>query len=143
MKRHFLIALFLSIFFAFAFSLAFADDENKLPKPDPAFNGKIGASRDDSKPDWPQRPKAHAGAPNVILILLDDVGFGAPSVFGGPIDTPALQKLADNGILYNRFHVNAMCSPTRAALLSGRNSHQMAFGLLPLFADCGRPVAIW
>ncbi|MGA3350975.1 MAG: arylsulfatase [Candidatus Sulfotelmatobacter sp.] len=124
MKRYFLIGLFLASFLSYGF----AQSNNQLPKPDPAFNGKIGASRDDSKPDWPQRLKAHAGAPNVILILLDDVGFGAASVFGGPIDTPALQKLADGGLRYNRFHVNAMCSPTRAALLSGRNSHQMAFG---------------
>src|ERR1700735_3522244 len=104
-----------------------AQNDNKLPKPDPAFTGTID-TRDNSKVDWPQRPKAHTGAPNVILILLDDVGFGASSVFGGPIDTPALQKLAASGLRYNRFHVNAMCSPTRAALLSGRNSHQMTFG---------------
>jgi arylsulfatase len=62
------------------------------------------------------------------VILLDDVGFAATSVFGGPVGTPELQKLADGGLRFNRFHVNAMCSPTRAALLSGRNSHQMAFG---------------
>ena len=104
-----------------------AQNDNKLPKPDPAFNGTID-TRDNSKVDWPQRPKAHAGAPNVVLILLDDGGFGATSVFGGPIDTPALQQLADQGLRYNRFHVNALCSPTRAALLSGRNSHQMGFG---------------
>jgi arylsulfatase A-like enzyme len=124
MKRYFLIGLFLASFFSFAF----AQNESKLPQADPAFNGKIDATRDSSKPDWPQSPKAHAGAPNVVLILLDDAGYGATSTFGGPIDTPELQKLADAGLRYTRFHVNAMCSPTRAALLSGRNSHQVGFG---------------
>jgi len=128
MKRNLLTALFLASFISSAFSSALAADDSKLPKPDSAFNGKVSASRDASKPDWPQHPKAHAGAPNIVLILLDDVGFGATSAFGGPINTPELQKLADGGLRYNRFHVNAMCSPTRAALLSGRNSHQMAFG---------------
>ena len=123
MTRHFFFTLFLLSFVSFAF----AQNDSKLPRPDPAFNGKID-KRDSSKPDWPQHPKAHSGAPNVVLILLDDVGFGASSTFGGPIDTPAFQQLADNGLRYNRFHVNAMCSPTRAALLAGRNSHQMGFG---------------
>lgn len=124
MRRYLLTALFLTGFF----SSGSAQQDNKLPKPDPVFNGKINVKREDSKLDWPQHPKAHTGVPNVVLILLDDVGFGATSVFGGPVDTPELQKLSDAGLRYNRFHVNAMCSPTRAALLSGRNSHQMAFG---------------
>src|ERR1700678_2051035 len=126
MRRHFLTAFFLIGLFSFAFA---GDDCNSnLPNADPAFKGKTGATRDDSKADWPQRPKAHPGAPSVVLILLDDVGFGATSVFGGPVETPGLHKLADGGLTYNRFHVNAMCSPPRAALLSGRNSHEMAFG---------------
>jgi arylsulfatase A-like enzyme len=124
MRRYILPVLFLSSFLTSGYTQA----ANKLPQSDPAFNGKVSVTREDSKPDWPQRPKAHAGAPNVVLILLDDVGYGATSVFGGPVDAPELQKLADGGLRYNRFHVNAMCSPTRAALLSGRNSHQMAFG---------------
>jgi arylsulfatase len=102
--------------------------QGNLPRPDPPFNGQIGANRDQSVPDWPHKPQAPAGAPNVILILLDDVGFAATSVFGGPVHTPTLARLAASGLRYNRFHVNAMCSPTRAALLSGRNSHQMTFG---------------
>ncbi len=101
---------------------------DSLPKPDPEFKGKIDPSRDKSTPDWPQRPTAPKGAPNVILILLDDVGFGATSVFGGPIPTPELDALAKSGLRYNRFHVNALCSPTRAALLSGRNDHEIGFG---------------
>jgi Sulfatase len=124
MKFRCLTALFLASFV----SLGYAQIGSKLPQPEPAFNGKISPTRDDSKPDWPREPRAHAGAPNVVLILLDDVGFGATSVFGGPVNTPDLQKFADAGLRYNRFHVNAMCSPTRAALLSGRNSHEMAFG---------------
>jgi len=94
MKRCFLIVLFFTIFFSFGF----AADDSGLPKPDPAFNGKVNITREASKPDWPQRPKPQAGDPNVVLILLDDVGFGATSVFGGPVDAPELQKLADNGL---------------------------------------------
>jgi arylsulfatase A-like enzyme len=101
-----------------------------LPKLDPAFHGKIDPSRDKSSPDWPQRPGAPKGAPNVVLILLDDVGFGAVLLLAGPVATPALSQLAATGLRYNRFHVNAMCSPTRGALLSGRNSHEMGFGAI-------------
>jgi arylsulfatase len=99
-----------------------------LPKPPAPFRGKIDVSRDKSTPDWPETVKAPAGAPNIVLVLLDDVGFGATSAFGGPVETPDLEKLASNGLRYNRFFVNAMCSPTRGALLSGRNSHQLGFG---------------
>ncbi len=73
---------------------------------------------------WPEPPKAPAGAPNVVLILIDDVGFGATSAFGGPISTPNFERLADSGLRYNSFHVNSLCSPTRAALLTGRNNHK-------------------
>ena len=77
---------------------------------------------------WPRPPKAPAGAPNVVLILVDDVGFGATSTFGGPIPTPTFDKLAAAGLRYNSFHVNSLCSPTRAALLTGRNNHEVGFG---------------
>jgi arylsulfatase len=77
---------------------------------------------------WPESPKAPAGSPNVVLILLDDVGFGATSALGGPVQTPTFEKLAQNGLLYNSFHMNALCSPTRAALLTGRNNHEVGFG---------------
>ncbi len=77
--------------------------------------------------DWKQ-PTAPQGAPNVILVLLDDVGFGAASTFGGPAATPTFDKLAAEGLRYNRFHTTAVCSPTRAALLSGRNQHRVQFG---------------
>jgi arylsulfatase len=72
--------------------------------------------------------KAKAGSPNIVLVLLDDVGFAATSVTGGPVKAPALEQLASEGLRYNSFHVNALCSPTRAALLSGRNNHQLGFG---------------
>ncbi|MFZ0298842.1 MAG: hypothetical protein WAM13_10885 [Candidatus Sulfotelmatobacter sp.] len=81
------------------FSLGYAQNGSKLPQAEPPFNGKITRTRDDSKPDWKPEPKAHAGAPNVVLILLEDVGFGATSTFAGPVNTPA-QKLADGGLRY-------------------------------------------
>jgi arylsulfatase len=81
-------------------------------------------------PVWPVAPHPPAGAPNVVLILLDDVGFGAAGTFGGPAATPALDRLAAGGIRYNDFNTAAICSPTRAALLSGRNHHQVGFGNL-------------
>ena len=79
-------------------------------------------------PAWPPVVKGPPGAPNVVLVLLDDVGYGYSSVFGGPVPTPNIDKVASQGLRYNNFHVNAMCSPTRAALLSGRNSHEIGFG---------------
>lgn len=79
-------------------------------------------------PAWPPVLKAPPGAPNVVLVLLDDTGYGYSSVFGGPVPTPNIDKVASQGLRYNNFHVNAMCSPTRAALLSGRNSHEIGFG---------------
>ena len=68
------------------------------------------------------------GAPNVLIILLDDVGFGAASTFGGPCRTPTADRLAAGGLMYNRFHTTALCAPTRAALLSGRNHHSVGMG---------------
>lgn len=79
-------------------------------------------------PIVPLRPPT--GAPNVLVILLDDVGFGASSAFGGPVHTPIAEKLAKNGLKYNRFHTTALCSPTRAALLTGRNHHSVGFGAI-------------
>jgi arylsulfatase len=79
-------------------------------------------------PIQPLRPPA--GAPNVLVVLLDDVGFGASSAFGGPVHTPTAERLAAGGLKYNRFHTTALCSPTRAALLSGRNHHTVGFGAI-------------
>lgn len=105
-----------------------------LPQPDPPFQGKVDINPGDSTPDWPKPVNAPDGAPNIVLILLDDVGFAATSTFGGTTPTPALDRLADGGLRYNRFHVTPMCAPTRAALLSGRNSHQVGFGRIPELA---------
>jgi hypothetical protein len=101
-----------------------------VPKPDAEFKGKIGYTFADSQQDFPQPISAPKGAPNIVLILLDDVGFGQPGTFGGPIPTPSLDKLASQGLRYNRFHTTGICSPTRAALLTGRNHHQVATGTI-------------
>ena len=98
-------------------------ERSVLPIPPAPFQGTIGLRSSESTPSFPQAVTAPDGAPNVVLILLDDVGFGASSTFGGPIDTPTLQRLSDTGLRYDRFHTTAVCSPTRAALLTGRNHH--------------------
>ncbi|WP_343667985.1 arylsulfatase [Chitinophaga sp.] len=90
---------------------------------DTTYKGKIGKTLADSQEWWAPVTKAPAGAPNVVLILLDDVGFGASSSFGGLIRTPVLDQLANNGLRYTNFHTTAICAPTRSALLTGRNSH--------------------
>src|SRR5271157_1046318 len=112
----------------FVGGLAVAQDV--LPKPETPFHGKIGRTAKDSTPDFPKGVEAPKGAPNVLLILTDDVGFGASSPFGGPIQTPTLQRLADTGLRYNTFHTTALCSPTRAALITGRNHHTNASGVI-------------
>jgi hypothetical protein len=101
-----------------------------LPYPDPPFRGTIGRTTADSKSDFPQPVQAPRGAPNALLIMTDDVGFGASSTFGGAIPTPAFDKLAARGLKYNRFHTTALCSPTRAALISGRNQHNAHTGMI-------------
>jgi arylsulfatase len=105
-----------------------------LPKPEPPFKGKIGRTVKDSTPDFPKGVEAPKGAPNVLLIMTDDVGFGASSVFGGPIQTPTFQRLAESGLRYNMYHTTALCSPTRAALITGRNHHTNASGVITEFA---------
>ena len=83
-----------------------------------------------SKPSWPPRIVPPKGAPNILLIMTDDVGFAAPSTFGGVIPTPALDRIAANGLRYTNFHSTALCSPTRAALITGRNHHSVGFGVI-------------
>lgn len=92
------------------------------------FGGKIAKTLDSTVQWWPERTKAPKGAPNVVWILLDDVGFGASSAFGGLIETPTFDSLANNGLRYTNFHTTGICSPTRAALLTGRNSHSVGMG---------------
>jgi len=119
---------------ALVLGTTFAQDAAKngkqLPKPDPKFKGKVGKTFEESQPSYPKPLEAPKGSPNVLLILLDDVGFGMCSPFGGSVQTPNLQKLAKNGLTYTRFHTTALCSPTRAALLAGRNHHSVATGVI-------------
>ena len=97
-----------------------------LPRPDFHFKGSIGRTfLDSDKAQFPQPVQAPKGAPNIVVILLDDAGFGQFSTFGGGIPSPTIQKLADEGLRYNRFHTTALCSPTRAALITGRNHHDL------------------
>jgi Sulfatase len=105
-----------------------------LPPPEPPFEGHIGRTVKESTPDFPKMIEAPAGAPNILLVLTDDVGFGATSTFGGPIQTPNFQRLADSGLRYNMYHTTALCSPTRAALITGRNHHSVASGVITEFA---------
>jgi len=108
--------------------------QEALPKPEPPFRGKIGRTVKDSSPDFPKGVEAPKGAPNVLLIMTDDVGFGATSTFDGPIQTPTFEQLADSGLRYNMYHTTALCSPTRAALITGRNHHTNASGVITEFA---------
>ena len=113
----------------------FSPDRTVLPIPDPNFGGTIGRTLDASVADWTinMTPSTPEGAPNVLLVLIDDAGFGNPSTFGGPVSTPAMTRVADQGLRYNSFHVTALCSPTRAALLTGRNHHTVGFGSIGEF----------
>jgi len=103
-------------------------DGRYLPNPPPQFAGEINLNARDSKAYWPPRVVPPKGAPNVLLIMTDDCGFGAPSTFGGVISTPALDRIAHAGLRYTQFHSTALCSPTRAALITGRNHHSVGFG---------------
>jgi arylsulfatase len=102
----------------------------RLPIPDQPFAGVIRELAADSTPARPEIQRPPAGAPNVVVVMYDDVGFGAPSTFGGPVPTPALDRVAGQGLTYNRFHTTAMCSPTRAALITGRNHHSAHMGAI-------------
>src|SRR6266436_4661383 len=105
-------------------------DGKQLPPPPPKFGGVINERASASKPSWPPRIVPPKGAPNVLLIMTDDVGFAAPSTFGGVIPTPALDRIAQMGLRYTQFHSTALCSPTRAALITGRNHHTVGFGVV-------------
>ena len=101
-----------------------------LPPPPQPFGGVIELNAAQSQPYWPMRVVPPKGAPNILLIMTDDVGFAAPSTFGGVIPTPALDRVAANGLRYTNFHSTALCSPTRAALITGRNHHSAGFGVV-------------
>ena len=105
-------------------------DGKQLPPPAPKFGGVIKEKASESKPWWAPRVVPPKGAPNVLLIMTDDVGFAAPSTFGGVIPTPALDRIAAQGLRYTDFHSTALCSPTRAALITGRNHHSVGNGVV-------------
>src|SRR5262245_53924852 len=99
-----------------------------LPRPDFHFPGEVGRTYLESDPaQFPQPVTAPRGAPNILLILLDDVGFGQFSTFGGGVPSPTMDRLAKEGLRFNRFHTTALCSPTRAAMITGRNHHSTSF----------------
>jgi len=101
-----------------------------LPPPTPSFGGKIGDTAAQSKPYWPPRVVPPKGAPNVLLIMTDDAGYGVASTFGGVIPTPSLDRIAQSGLRYTNFNSTALCSPTRAALITGRNHQSAGFGVV-------------
>ena len=104
---------------------------SSLPIPDFRFTGSVGRTiLDSDPPQFPAQPKPPAGAPNIVLILIDDAGYGQFGTFGGAIPTPALDRVAANGVKFTRFHTTALCSPTRAALLTGRNHHSAGTGVI-------------
>src|SRR6478752_10857423 len=105
-------------------------DGRYLPPPPPPFQGEINLNALQSKPAWPARVVPPKDAPNILLIMTDDVGFGAPSTFGGVIPTPSLDRIANDGLRYTNFNSTALCSPTRAALITGRNHHSVGFGVI-------------
>ena len=102
------------------------------------FQGKIGTTYKDSEPDW-SSPASPVGAPNVLVILLDDTGFGNLGCYGSTINTPNMDALAENGLRYNNFHVTPLCSPSRASLLTGRNHHAVGVATITGGGDAGFP----
>jgi arylsulfatase A-like enzyme len=105
-------------------------DGRYLPVPPRPFGGTINLEADQSKPYWPPRVVPPKGAPNVLLIMTDDQGYGVTGTFGGVIPTPALDRIANAGLRYTQFHSTALCSPTRAAIITGRNHHSVGFGVI-------------
>ena len=104
---------------------------SSLPRPDFHFPGNVGRTFEDSDPAiFPKVVRPSQGAPNILLILIDDAGFGQFSTFGGGVPSPNIDKLAAQGLRYTRFHTTALCSPTRAALLTGRDHHVAGTGVI-------------
>src|SRR6201997_4788363 len=105
-------------------------DGKYLPPPPPKFGGEITLQASQSKPYWPARVVPPKGAPNVLLIMTDDQGYGVSGTFGGVIPTPAMDRIAQMGLRYTQFPSTALCSPTRAALITGRNPHSVGYGVI-------------
>lgn len=114
---------------------ALAQTPTVLPRPDFHFEGQVGRTYLESDPArFPKMIEAPKGAPNIVLILIDDAGFGQFSTFGGGVPSPTMDRLAAEGLKFNRFHTTALCSPTRAALITGRNHHSASFAGITEFA---------
>jgi arylsulfatase len=111
-----------------------AADRTVLPLPDTPTGGRVGLTVKESQMPRIEPIRPPAGAPNIVIVLLDDVGFGAAGTFGGPVPTPTIDALAAEGLRYNSFHTTALCSPTRAALLTGRNHHVVNTGSITEYA---------
>jgi hypothetical protein len=112
------------------------DGKQLPPPPDTTFGGKIERNAIDSTPYWPPRVAPAKGSPNILLIMTDDAGYGVSSTFGGVIPTPAMDRVAKEGLRYTHFHSTAVCSPTRAALITGRNHPQVRYrNCRPAFPD--------
>jgi arylsulfatase len=110
--------------------------QDVLPFPTPPMGGEVGPTMQESVHKWRETPSyLPKDAPNILIIMLDDAGFGNPSTFGGEINTPTLSRLREEGIAYNRFHTTAMCSPTRAALMTGRNHHRVGSGMIAEYGN--------
>src|SRR5271166_3430247 len=105
-------------------------DGKQLPPPSPKFGGVIKETPAGSKTWWPPQIVPPKGAPNVLLIMTDDQGYGVSGTFGGVIPTPAMDRVAAAGLRYTQFHSTALCSPTRAAIITGRNHHSVGFGVI-------------
>ena len=108
-------------------------DGRYIPNPPPPFAGKANLTAASSKPGWPPNVVPPKGAPNVLLIMTDDQGYGVSGTFGGVIPTPAMDRIAKAGLRYTQFHSTALCSPTRAALITGRNHHSVGTGVIAEF----------
>ena len=105
-------------------------DGKQLPPDPPKFGGVINETAKDSKPYWPPSVVPPKGAPNVLLIMTDDQGYGVSGTFGGVIPTPNMDRIANAGLRYTHFNSTALCSPTRAALITGRNHHSVGYGVI-------------
>ena len=105
-------------------------DGNYIPNPPPAFGGEINLNAKNSKTWWPPNIVPPKGAPNILLIMTDDQGYGVSGTFGGVIPTPTMDRIAKMGLRYTQFHSTALCSPSRAAIITGRNHHSVGFGVI-------------
>ena len=105
-------------------------DGKYLPNPPAPFGGTINMDAQESKPYWPPSVVPPKGAPNVLLIMTDDQGYGVSGTFGGVIPTPSMDRIANAGLRYTQVHSTALCSPSRAALITGRNHHSVGFGVI-------------